>query len=187
MKEERRWKEVGKGKKSKKEKEDLICSVSGINTHTVADSELLMVSWLLTFSPLVQAESSARFQWLGNEFSGEVTYPENAARRGRPKTVIQGYSQSMPASSFRTVMRKSEYVCKLGRVRKRKEPGGNIRGGHCHEGAGPLGSSSPRKVQAFPCQLRDSFPCFSHGIIIVPTQRVNVPERTCVSFWSHSK
>ena len=44
MTEERRWKEVGKGKKSKKEKEDLICSVSGINTHTVADSELLMVS-----------------------------------------------------------------------------------------------------------------------------------------------
>ena len=44
MKEERRWKEVGKGQKSKKEKEDLICSVSGINTQTVADSKLLMVS-----------------------------------------------------------------------------------------------------------------------------------------------
>ena len=31
MKEERRWKEVGKGQKNEKEKEDLICSVSGIN------------------------------------------------------------------------------------------------------------------------------------------------------------
>ena len=34
------WKEVGKGQKNEKEKEDLICSVSGINTPTVADSRL---------------------------------------------------------------------------------------------------------------------------------------------------
>ena len=69
----------------------------------------------------------------------------------------------MPASSFRTVIRKFEYICKLGRVRKRKEPGGNIRGGHCHEGAGALASNSPRfePFLASCMVLRDSFPSLS--------------------------
>ena len=140
-------------------KKDLIFNVSdvkGVNTHTVADSKLPMVSWLLTLSKLVKAGSSTRFQRLGDWLSGEVTYPGYPARGGRPEIVTQVCSRWMPAPSFRTVTRKFEYICKRGRVRewKEKKQGGNVRGRHCllkeQEPWPPavLGSSP-----AFPCQL----------------------------------
>lgn len=169
------------------EKEDLIFNVSdvkGVSTHTVADSKLPMVSWLLTLSKLVKAGSSTRFQRLGDWLSGEVTYPDYPARGGRPEIVTLVFSRWMPAPSFRTVTRKFEYISKRGRVRewKEKNQGGNVRGRHCllkeQEPWPPtvlgLSPAFPRQLHGLERVLSLSqlqCPHFPHGIITVPTSK----------------